>query len=415
MASYDLTALSTALEFDTTNADYKSVVKLPGIDRIVIGWRQSTTVILLQAFNVNTGTGAITAIGSPLDIESGTASGNGITVTCIDASNIAAFWTGPAGDGFAQLFSLDGTGNISANGSAIEFDTTDGDNMASVLMDATHILAVWTGSTGDGFACIFTVTTGTGTISKTGTQFAFDTNNFGGGDLKKLSATKALVFYQGNGGTGFAVVLDINTSTWAVTAAGSALDTGVTNARSFAIAVMDSASSPMQVVLGYTSSDDSDATVRSYNINTSTWAITAFGSALDLSTTGADAFFGITLQQYDGTHFVAWYQGADGDGFGRTLTFNTGTGAITTSANQIEFDTADFFQTWSCAMEEDVGMYVVSWSGSGSDGFVQAFQVTAPTPSGPANLKSYNTNLKANIKTINTNAIANVKTLDTNA
>lgn len=34
--------------------------------------------------------------------------------------------------------------------------------------------------------------------------------------------------------------------------------------------------------------------------------------------------------------------------------------------------------------------------------------------SGPANLKSYNTNLKANIKTINTNVIANVKTLDTN-
>lgn len=34
--------------------------------------------------------------------------------------------------------------------------------------------------------------------------------------------------------------------------------------------------------------------------------------------------------------------------------------------------------------------------------------------SGPANLKSYNTNLKANIKSINTNLIANVKSLDTN-
>jgi len=35
--------------------------------------------------------------------------------------------------------------------------------------------------------------------------------------------------------------------------------------------------------------------------------------------------------------------------------------------------------------------------------------------SGPANLKSYNTNVKANIKSINTNAIANVKSFDTNA
>lgn len=39
---------------------------------------------------------------------------------------------------------------------------------------------------------------------------------------------------------------------------------------------------------------------------------------------------------------------------------------------------------------------------------------TAPPASGPSNLKSYNTNLKANIKTINTNPIANVKSLNTN-
>jgi len=38
----------------------------------------------------------------------------------------------------------------------------------------------------------------------------------------------------------------------------------------------------------------------------------------------------------------------------------------------------------------------------------------APPASGPANLKSYNTNLKANIKSINTNLIANCKSLDTN-
>jgi len=37
-----------------------------------------------------------------------------------------------------------------------------------------------------------------------------------------------------------------------------------------------------------------------------------------------------------------------------------------------------------------------------------------PFSSGPANLKSYNTNLKANIKSINTNPIANTKSLNTN-
>lgn len=40
--------------------------------------------------------------------------------------------------------------------------------------------------------------------------------------------------------------------------------------------------------------------------------------------------------------------------------------------------------------------------------------ITYSTASGPANLKTYNTNAAANIKTINTNAIANVKSLNTN-
>lgn len=39
----------------------------------------------------------------------------------------------------------------------------------------------------------------------------------------------------------------------------------------------------------------------------------------------------------------------------------------------------------------------------------------APAVSGPANLKSLDTNVKANIKSYNTNAIANVKSINTNA
>lgn len=68
------------------------------------------------------------------------------------------------------------------------------------------------------------------------------------------------------------------------------------------------------------------------------------------------------------------------------------------------------------------------WTSTGSTGNMDATSSTTyqydkhafavalnPEPdSGPANLKSYNTNLKANIKTINTNPIANVKSLNTN-
>ena len=49
-----------------------------------------------------------------------------------------------------------------------------------------------------------------------------------------------------------------------------------------------------------------------------------------------------------------------------------------------------------------IGVADDSWSG-------------AAAASGPANLKTYNTNAKANIKSINGNLIANCKTLNTNA
>lgn len=51
------------------------------------------------------------------------------------------------------------------------------------------------------------------------------------------------------------------------------------------------------------------------------------------------------------------------------------------------------------------GTFVLRWT---------SLMGTTQSASGPANLKTYNTNVKSNIKTINTNPIANVKSLDTN-
>lgn len=62
------------------------------------------------------------------------------------------------------------------------------------------------------------------------------------------------------------------------------------------------------------------------------------------------------------------------------------------------------------------GAQTMQWNGTASATHVGGIIISlAPVAaSGPANLKSYNTNLKANIKSINTNLIANVKSLNTN-
>lgn len=380
MAKYDITALGSALEFDTTNNSWSSSYRLPGLDRVVVAWQLSTSVIRVQAFNVNKSTGAVTAIGSPLEINNGTASDliRGLSLTVIDASNLALFTAGDADDGFCQLLSVDGTGNISTNGSVVEYDTTAGYYSSSVLMDETHILNVWGGASEDGFACIFTVDTGAGTITKTGTAFEFDTTMGVFNNLTKLSTTKAVVFYRGALDDGFSVVLSVNTTTWAVTAGGSAFEFKDTTTIQGNDTVLMSDGSPMVVINAWCNSDTTlQSYIQSFNINTSTWAITAFGSELELggTTSGAGYVNHITLKKVDATHVIAWYAGSGIDGFVGVYTLNQGTGALTATGTPLEFDTVNSASKSSIDFTETPGFFVCVWGGSGNDGYIQSFQV----------------------------------------
>lgn len=57
------------------------------------------------------------------------------------------------------------------------------------------------------------------------------------------------------------------------------------------------------------------------------------------------------------------------------------------------------------------GNYLIYTSSSGAN---PPYLEIVTGADGPANLKTYNTNVKANIKTINTNPLANIKSLNTN-
>lgn len=67
--------------------------------------------------------------------------------------------------------------------------------------------------------------------------------------------------------------------------------------------------------------------------------------------------------------------------------------------------------TWSQITKVE---FDTSSADGGAAGSMYWDDLNPQSASGPANLKSYNTNVLANIKSINTNLIANVKSLDTN-
>jgi hypothetical protein len=385
MATYDITALSTALEFESGfgNFDQGSVVRVGTLDRVLVAWGNNSS-LWLQAFNINKSTGVITAIGSRLEGFDSFTSFGGVSLVAIDDSNYAVFWADGSSDGRARLFSLDGTGNVSTNGSAIEYDTTQGTEPTAVLMDSTHILNVWRGTSLDGFAAIFTVDTGAGTITLTGTPFEFDTTDYRFGSLAKINDTKAVLFYSGIATDGYAVVLNVNTSTWAVTAAGSVLEyLNNSTINSNSVVVMDNVSSPFRVINNYIDATAGDAEVQSFSINTSTFAITNLDTPLDLSTSDAVSEYASSIQKVDDTHIVAFYQGAGFDGFARVVTYNVSTGALSATANEIEFETSDFFR--SASADVGGGYYVCIWRGVSQDGFIQAFQVELPVTTNTTN------------------------------
>lgn len=65
------------------------------------------------------------------------------------------------------------------------------------------------------------------------------------------------------------------------------------------------------------------------------------------------------------------------------------------------------------AAQTPAGAFSMNWTFATAK-FNAVYFSIAPALAGPANLKTYNTNVKSNVKRINTNVIANVKSLDTN-
>ena len=99
-----------------------------------------------------------------------------------------------------------------------------------------------------------------------------------------------------------------------------------------------------------------------------------------------------------------------GSGRGRTYT----AGANTTLRSSASDGQAHTFDSGGIANSSPWTLNATISAGT-EEKYNTAFElVVAAAASGPANLKSYNTNLTANIKSINTNLIANTKSLNTN-
>lgn len=381
MAAYDVTTLGSPLEFDTTMCRFPVLGKLSST-RFVIAWQQSATVKNVQAFDVNPTTGAISALSSPLNFYSTSISWSATTrptLLVYDSTHFIITWCDDASDGRMRSFQLDGGGAITAWGSEVEYDTTQAVGISSVWFDSTHFLQVWRGTADDGFAQVFTLNSGTGALTGEGSPFEWQTSEADLTSVCKLGSDRALVCLKEASTNDLAgKVLSVNTSTWAVSNAGSEsnLKATITCGGNNLITINDGIS-PMVAIDFYNSSTGTTGHIlRPVQINTSTWAVSTLGSESNISGDYTNNRNLYAIQKIDDTHFICFYTGGASSFLGTAATYsiNTADGTLT------QLDTVTFTSGQSgshSTVKMSDTLYIVAYSddASSDDGFVQSIAV----------------------------------------
>lgn len=369
MASYDVTALDTAFQFDAGD-NYYNASCLMDATHVLNVWADASDVGTAQIFSVDTGTGEMTQIGTAFT----TFDIGWSDVIKIDDTH--ALWVQQRTTGalYFQVLAINTT-TWAVTLAASSDPSLGGEPSAPVKVeqvDSTHFLVTWAESSLDGFAQIFTVNTGTWAVTAEGSTLEFaDSVTITDMDLIMVSSDDAIVAYRNSaGGTSAAnvLMLAVNTGTWAVTVPGSPFvydaSSGVGQGPS--LVYFDST----HAIICYAGSG-LDGFALALAFNTGTGGISAAGSAFEFDT--AQGTWN-SAQLVDSTHVINMWQGLAGDGYIQVLTVNTGTWAITANGTAVEFDATDCEATSLVKIDDD--LYVGFWSRDGAnEGYVQAFGV----------------------------------------
>lgn len=404
MAAYDLTAIGSPLTIDSdpdTSGEGVSTCKIDDTHFIAF-WGHSASNIgsgYAQVFTVNPTTKAVTAEGSPLSFNGGYL--KQVTLhSCakIDSNHFINFYSGIDSDGYVEVFEVNLSTWAVTSKSSLEYLNNSGISSNSCQqIDANHFINFY----GDiyttyGTAQVIEVNLSTWALTSKSTA-TFSNRRIGYCSSAKIDSNHFVNFYadmyNGSPRFGYANIFEVNLSTWGITVGTrfTFRESGVTDNSCFMV-------DATRVInfWGYGGSG-----VQVFNLDVSTLTITANNVTLSASK-GFNA-----CAKLDNNHFVRFYGYPSGGG--QVYEVNLSTFDVTAVGAAVSKSASQFGGN-ACSIVSG-NDFINFWQGN--DEYVQVFSVESQA-SGPANLKTYNTNLKANIKTINTNPIANVKSLNTN-
>jgi len=322
---------------------------------------------------VDTTTGTITKPAAAFEFE---------TVDCyetalakIDDTHYLCAYRGPSADGFAVVLTANTVSWTISKGAAFEYDTSDGYTPALSKIDSTHYLCAYRGRDSDGWSAVLIVDPATWVVTK-GTPYEFDTANGQFPALAQIDPNHYLCAYSGNSSRGYAVVLDVNTADWAITK-GTAYQHYSSATSSQALARIDST----HYLCTYTGSG-SDGYAVVLIVNPSTWAITK-GTAYTF-----DPYNGYEtdLAQISQYSYICAYRGPDDTGggsvYGRAtiLDVNSIDWQIT-EGDDVMFDSTAAYDPALAII--DPNNFLCAYEGPDLDGWSVILELTEPNEPPP--------------------------------
>lgn len=235
--------------------------------------------------------------------------------------------------GTAQVVEINNaTGEITPLGTPLEFDAAKGRSNKCLQIDSTHFINIWSSSSDDGKAQVFSVNTLSWDISAIGSPLTFESGFNYLNDLVQVDSNHFMAFWVTTTESKVQI-LEVNLSTWAVTAKDSALVYQGSNATV-------SSAHPLgdgQHVINFWCGTSLHDFAQVFSANLSTWAVTAIGTALEFYTSSGLYLTAASLN--DGKHFIAfWQKTGAGGGYAQVFQVNPSTFAVTTAGAEYLFD-----------------------------------------------------------------------------
>lgn len=250
LGTFAVSANGSPLEIDATFNAFNSCGKVDASH--FINFWNALTIGKSQVFAVNLGTYAVTAVGSPFTYE---ATATAFHNSCgeVDTGHFINFWMSDSSDGKTQVFNVNmGTFAVTALSSALTFESGSIEYNSCQRVDATHFINFW--SNGDGVAQVFEIDSGTYAVTTAGALFTFEIgSNSYNSSVSVGDGEHFANFWSGTGNVDYAQLFEVNTMTFDIIDLASPVTLGISNSAPYNAAVL---ASSYKVVNVWRSSSD---------------------------------------------------------------------------------------------------------------------------------------------------------------